>query len=142
MQLHNLQRNTKNKTIKRIGRGGKRGYQSGRGAKGQNQHGNSPRPEIRDMIKKIPKLRGYKHNPIGPKPATVSVATLNEVFAAGELVSPQSLFQKKIVRAHNGRTPKVKVLGNGEIEIALTYKNLIFSESAREKVTKAGGTIS
>lgn len=142
MQLHNLQRNTKNKSIKRIGRGGKRGFQSGRGAKGQHQHGRGARPEIRDTIKKLPKLRGYKNNSIKAKPATISVSTLNEVFAKGDLVSPQVLLEKKLVRPQKGRAPEVKVLGNGEIEIALTFKNVTFSESAKEKVTKAGGTIS
>lgn len=142
MQLHELQRNTKNKTTKRIGRGGKRGYQSGRGAKGQKQHGRGARPEIRDMIKKLPKLRGYKHNPINAKAANVSVALLNEVFAKGDLVSPQVLLEKGLVRAQKGRAPAVKILGNGEIDTALTFKNVTFSESAKEKVTKAGGTIS
>lgn len=142
MQLHNLQRNTKNKSIKRIGRGGKRGFQSGRGAKGQKQHGRGARPEIRDTIKKLPKLRGYKHNSIQTKPATISVSILNEVFAKGDLVSPQVLLEKKLVRAQKGRAPEVKILGNGEIDTALTFKNVTFSESAKEKVTKAGGTIS
>ena len=59
MQLHELRPKTKNKPRKRIGRGGKRGTISGRGTKGQNARaGRKKRPELRDIIKRIPKLRG------------------------------------------------------------------------------------
>jgi len=63
MQLHQLKRNTPNKKAKRVGRGGKRGKTSGRGMKGQKARaGTSGRPEMRDIIKKIPKLRGHGKN--------------------------------------------------------------------------------
>ena len=57
MQLKDLKRENPNKRSTRVGRGGKRGKTSGRGHKGQNARaGNSKRPEIRDIIKKVPKL--------------------------------------------------------------------------------------
>jgi len=60
MQLHQLKPKNKSKKVKRIGRGGKRGTYSGKGIKGQRcRAGAKIRPEIRDMIKKIPKKRGY-----------------------------------------------------------------------------------
>lgn len=59
MQFHNLKRNTPNKKSKQVGRGGKRGKTSGRGTKGQNARaGRKKRPESRDIIKRVPKLRG------------------------------------------------------------------------------------
>ena len=59
MQFHTLKRKTKNKKARQVGRGGTRGKTSGRGTKGQNARaGHKKRPELRDLIKRIPKLRG------------------------------------------------------------------------------------
>lgn len=59
MQLHNLKKNSSRKKSRQVGRGGKRGKTSGRGTKGQNARaGRKKRPEMRDTIKRIPKLRG------------------------------------------------------------------------------------
>lgn len=61
MQLHELQAIHENKEAQRIGRGGKRGTTSGRGQKGQkSRSGHRIRPAVRDMIQRLPKLRG-KH---------------------------------------------------------------------------------
>ncbi len=61
MQIHNLKRNHKNKKDRIIGRGGKHAKTSGRGGKGQTARaGNKRRPELRDIIKKLPKNRGYQ----------------------------------------------------------------------------------
>lgn len=60
MQIHNLKRNHKNKKDRIVGRGGKHAKTSGRGGKGQTARaGNKRRPELRDIIKKLPKNRGY-----------------------------------------------------------------------------------
>ena len=62
MQLHEIKPTHKLKTKKRVGRGGKKGTYSGRGVKGQKSRaGAKIRPEIRDLIKKMPKKRGYKN---------------------------------------------------------------------------------
>lgn len=59
MQFHNLRAKTKRKFSRQVGRGGTRGKTSGRGTKGQNARaGHKKRPEMRDIIKRIPKLRG------------------------------------------------------------------------------------
>ena len=59
MQFHNLQSKTKRKRSRQVGRGGTRGKTAGRGTKGQNARaGHKKRPELRDFIKRIPKLRG------------------------------------------------------------------------------------
>jgi large subunit ribosomal protein L15 len=61
MQIHNLKRTHKNKKDRIVGRGGKHAKTSGRGGKGQTARaGNKRRPELRDIIKKLPKLRGYR----------------------------------------------------------------------------------
>ena len=61
MQIHNLKRTHKNKKDRLVGRGGKHAKTSGRGGKGQTARaGNKRRPELRDIIKKLPKNRGYR----------------------------------------------------------------------------------
>jgi len=61
MQIHNLKRTHKNKKDRIVGRGGKHAKTSGRGGKGQTARaGNKRRPELRDIIKKLPKNRGYQ----------------------------------------------------------------------------------
>lgn len=63
MQFHSLKRKTPNKKSRQVGRGGTRGKTSGRGTKGQNARaGNKKRPELRDFIKRVPKLRGRGKN--------------------------------------------------------------------------------
>ncbi len=59
MQFHTLKARTKRRHARQVGRGGTRGKTSGRGTKGQNARaGHKKRPEIRDFIKRVPKLRG------------------------------------------------------------------------------------
>lgn len=63
MQFHSLKRKTPNTRSKQVGRGGTRGKTSGRGTKGQNARaGRKKRPELRDFIKRVPKLRGRGKN--------------------------------------------------------------------------------
>lgn len=65
MQIHNLKRIHKNKKDRIVGRGGKHAKTSGRGGKGQTARaGNKRRPELRDIIKKLPKNRGYRFHSI------------------------------------------------------------------------------
>jgi large subunit ribosomal protein L15 len=65
MQIHDLKRKNKNKKDRIVGRGGKHAKTSGRGGKGQTARaGNKRRPELRDIIKKLPKKRGYSFNSI------------------------------------------------------------------------------
>lgn len=144
--LNTLSRSTRTRSA-RIGRGGKRGKTSGRGGKGQTARaGNKIRPEIRDLIKKLPKLRGHGKN----RARTVSDARVTYVpvnlakltsFTAGQTVSPQTLVEKKIVSLVRGRLPAVKILGTGIISVALTIERCAISQGARVAIEKAGGTI-
>ena len=65
MQIHQVKRRTENRDKKYVGRGGKRGKTAGRGTKGQHARaGRKFRPQLRDVIKKLPKNRGYKFKSI------------------------------------------------------------------------------
>ena len=136
MQIHELQKNTKDKKPKKVGRGGKRGKTSGRGHKGQKARaGRKIRPNLRDTIKKIPKLRGYRFNrayDLGPE--VVNLGDLEKNYKAGETVSPGSLLAKNLVKRQKGQKPRVKILGNGELKKKLKFKDVIFSKSAEAKI--------
>lgn len=141
MQLNTLKRKNPNRKARLVGRGGTRGKTSGRGGKGQTARaGNKRRPQMRDIIKKLPKLRGYRFNSTVSKFSPVNVGALN-VFAKGDTVNPETLFAKKLVRKSGGVFPKVKILGTGELSVNLTIENCKVSTSAKEKIEKAGGSI-
>jgi len=115
MQMHQMRKNHKEKTARRVGRGGKRGTFSGRGIKGLGARaGGKFRPEERDIIKKIPKLRGYRFSSFREQPAVVNLDAIERRFGAGDTVSPASLVAKGLVARRQGRAPKVKILGRGE----------------------------
>lgn len=141
MQLNELKRKNPNKKARQVGRGGTRGKQSGRGGKGQTARaGNKRRPQIRDIIKKLPKLRGYRFKSTVSKPNVVNLSSLN-MFTDGTVVNPTSLFANKLIRKANGKLPKVKILGTGDLKVKITVENCIVSDSAKEKIEKAGGSI-
>lgn len=149
MQLNTLSPRTK--PIKRapVGRGGTRGKTSGRGGKGQTARaGHKIRPESRDAIKKLPKRRGYGKNrarTVRRTPfsyAPVNLVALEATYAAGEVVSPASLFAHGLLRRYRGRLPAVKILGMGSVTKALVVRRCTLSASARAALLAAGATIS
>ena len=138
MQIHQIKPFHKLKKKKRIGRGGKRGTYSGRGQKGQkSRSGRNTFPIIRGLIKKYPKLRGYRFSKNGKKIAVVNISDLDKVFKDSETVSPKTLIEKKLVSKIKGRVPEVKILGNGELTKKLIVEGCKMSKSAEEKI-KAG----
>ena len=142
MQLHELKPIHKSKKRKRKGRGGKRGTYSGRGVKGQRSRaGRKMAPIIREIIKRYPKLRGYRHKGIAKNLVEVNLGILEKKFEAGEIVNPQSLLKKEIIRNIKGKTPKVKILSGGEFKKSLIIENCQISKLAREIIEKAGGKI-
>lgn len=145
MQLHNLKKNKANKEGQRVGRGGKRGKTSGRGTKGQNaRSGRKKRPEMRDFIKRLPKLRGRGKNSLKSRFAEAKVidfSLIEGVFKSGETINPESLSQKGLVKMRNGRLPMIKILGSGKISKVFNFEKLIFSNNLKVLVEKAGGTI-
>ena len=127
MQQHTLQ-SRKNKVSKRVGRGGKRGSFSGRGIKGQkSRSGRRIRPEMRDLIMKIPKRRGYRQKQIPSNVVAVRASIIAKKFPAGELVTPKTLIAKGIVKRVKGKTPVVKILGAGELLKGRVVKDCLFS---------------
>jgi len=146
MQIHEIKRVHSLKKKKLVARGGKRGKTAGRGGKGQTARaGHSVRTAMRDIIKKLPKLRGHGKNRAksvfdrGPQ-AVVNVSSLN-IFTEGEIVNPNSLAKNKLIPVIFGRNPMVKILGNGDISVKITVEGCEVSASAKEKIEKAGGNI-
>lgn len=140
MQFHNLSPQSKFRSARRVGRGGKRGTYSGRGIKGQRARaGAKIRPAERDIIKKLPKLRGYKFKSFRQKPAVVNLGELEKKFKTGDTVSPESLLKAGLVRRIKGRTPRVKILGGGALKKRLIFKGVEFSKSgvSKPKITSA-----
>lgn len=148
--LHNLSPQPGSKHVrKRVGRGHGSGHgkTSGRGHKGFNSRsGGGVRPGYEGgqmpLYMRVGKLRGPNKKmsmPFGPfrtYTAGVNVSRLAEKFEAGAEVTPEALVEKGIIK--NTKTP-VKILGDGDIAIALTVKANGFSKSAREKIEAAGG---
>jgi large subunit ribosomal protein L15 len=142
MQIHQVKRNTKNKKRLRVGRGGKRGKTSGKGTKGQKSRaGRKLRPEERDIIKKIPKLRGYRFKSFQPQIIAVNVSKLEHAFNDGDIVSKETLLAKNIIKKTKGRMPEVKILSRGDITKKVIVESLPISATAKEKITKAGGEV-
>lgn len=127
---------------KRVGRGTGSGLgkTSTRGHKGQNaRSGGGVRPGFEGgqtpLFKRLPK-RGFT-NVNRLEYAVVNVNDLNQ-FEAGSVVDLQALKQKGLVKKeYEG----VKVLGHGEVKVALTVKAKKFSETAKQKISAAGGSI-
>lgn len=146
MQIHEIRRDHAHKKSKLVARGGKRGKTAGKGGKGQTARaGHRVRPAMRDIIKKLPKLRGHGKNRSesvfyrGPE-AVVNLSALN-VFVKGDEVNPGTLIAKGLIKKTLGKTPVVKILGTGEVMVALTVTGCDTSETAKVKIEKAGGTI-
>jgi large subunit ribosomal protein L15 len=126
----------------RVGRGmgSKMGKTSGAGNKGQqSRRGYSRRPGFEGgqmpLHRRLPK-RGFTA-PDSTTYAVVNVDMLN-AFEAGETISPELLFSLGVLRV---KREGVKILGTGELKVALTVRAHAFSKSAEEKITAAGGKV-
>jgi len=138
MQIHQLKREKKIKKRKRVGRGGKRGTYSGRGIKGQKARaGRKLKPIIREILKKYPKLRGYRFKSKKEDYEIINLDILEKKFETGTKITPQLLKEKNIVK----KGERVKILGRGELAKKLIFQGFIFSKKAKEKILKQGGEI-
>ena len=142
MQRHEVKPKTKRQRKRLVGRGDKT---AGRGTKGQKARaGSKIRPEIRDFIKTLPKQRGRGVNintSIVLKPTAVTLTTISAQFKNGDIVSPATIYKKGIASKISGKLPAIKILSTGELDKKVTIINCFMSQSAREKIEKAGGTI-
>lgn len=142
MQSHQLHRKNKNKQSRQIGRGGKRGTTAGRGTKGQKARaGHKIRPEIRDIIKKLPKKRGYRFKPVSAKFVAINLSQLEAKFQPGEVVSPESLLAKSLLRRRAGKLMPVKILATGNLSKKLSFKNCAMSAKAQKIIIERGGAL-
>ena len=123
----------------RKGRGeGSKGKTAGRGTKGTKARGTVPASFEGGQMPlhmRIPKLKGFK-NPNKVDFQVVNVATINKLFPEGGDVTVSDLVAQGAVRSGQ----PVKVLGQGEISVAVTVTANKFSSSARDKIDAAGGS--
>ncbi|PIR82801.1 50S ribosomal protein L15 [Candidatus Kaiserbacteria bacterium CG10_big_fil_rev_8_21_14_0_10_59_10] len=145
--LHTLRRVTA-RPKRRLGRGQSSGAgkTSGRGTKGQNARaGRKKRPEMRDIIKKLPKRRGFGKNRartvVGNRVRAVPVALsrLDAAFESGASVTPQDLVERGIVKRRGRTIPPIKITA-GETSKKLSITGCAISASARAALEKAGGS--
>nr|NNM90457.1 50S ribosomal protein L15 [Bacilli bacterium] len=144
MNLHELKPTPGSRhSKKRIGRGigSGMGKTSTRGHKGQwARSGGGVRPGFEGgqmpLFRRLPK-RGFSNAPFKKEFSIVNMTQLN-VFEAGTVVTPELLMEKRIVRALRDG---VKILGEGDLQVALTVRAHAFSGTAAEKIAAAGGSV-
>jgi large subunit ribosomal protein L15 len=144
MRLHNLQaRPGSRHRVKRLGCGESSGHgkTSGKGHKGQKaRSGGSIRLGFEGgqmpLIRRLPK-RGFNNAAFHKRYAIVNLDDLGD-FKAGTIVNEQLLRESKLVRGHFAG---IKILGDGELNHDLKVEADKVSAAAREKIEKAGGTV-
>ena len=97
------------------------------------------KPVIRELIKRYPKLRGYRNKPFNPGGVLIlDLGILDKKFNAGDKVNFSSLTEKGLM---GKLIKKVKILGTGSISKKMSFEGLLFSKTARKKIEKSGGEI-
>ena len=140
MKLHQLS-SIKSKRAQRIGRGGKRGHTAGRGTKGQRSRaGRKIRPAMRDLIIRLPKLRGFRNKPKSDKAVVFNIGDLSTKLksyakAGAPLEVDMTLLKAAGLIGKNFKG-EVKILGNGEMKFPIVFKGIKLSKSAQEKTGK------
>jgi large subunit ribosomal protein L15 len=124
----------------RVGRGeaGRRGKTAGRGTKGSGARHNVPENFEGGQMPlhmRLPKLRGFK-NPFREEYQVVNLERLGQLFPDGGTVGVADLVAAGAVRSG----ARVKILGTGDVSVALQVTAHAFSASAKEKITAAGGS--
>ena len=141
LRVHHLRPAPGAKTPKtRVGRGeGSKGKTAGRGTKGTKAR-NSVRPGFEGgnlpLHRKMPKLRGFQ-NPFRTEYQVVNLDRISTLFPDGGTIGVDELVAAGAVRADR----PVKVLGTGEISVAIQVSAHAFSGSAKDKITAAGGSV-
>lgn len=144
MQVHQLP--SIQKKSQRIGRSGKRGSYSGRGVKGQkSRSGHRIRPAERDLIIRLPKMRGFRNKPKSDRSEVFNLSFIDSHFKSlakgGTLEVTNELFRTAGLVSKDFRGV-VKVLGTGEITFPITVaKGIEVSNGAIMKIKKAGGSV-
>lgn len=149
MQLNHISRpRGLKRAYRRVGRGqsSTRGKTSGRGGKGQTARaGHKVRPALRDIIKKLPKRRGYGKNRSRtvnsrtPQATAISIDRLNKLFENGAEISPSVLKNRGLIGKRGGSS--VKIVGGKEAAKKFNIIACAISVSVRAAIEKAGGQI-
>jgi large subunit ribosomal protein L15 len=125
----------------RVGRGeGSKGKTAGRGTKGTKARYQVPagfEGGQMPLARRLPKLKGFSNARFTTSYQVVNTGRLAKLYPSGGEVTPESLAANGAVR----RGELVKVLGNGEVTVALRVSAHAVSRSAREKIEAAGGTV-
>lgn len=132
--------------LQRIGRSGKRGSYSGRGQKGQrSRSGHRIRPAERDIILKLPKMRGFRNKPKRDIPVVFNLGDLSaklksQAKGTAPLEVNHALLRsaKLLKKDYKG---KVKILGTGEIAFPIAVRGFEVSATAKSKIEKAKGSV-
>ena len=140
LKLHHLRPAPGARTAKtRVGRGeASKGKTAGRGTKGSKARYQVPvgfEGGQMPIHMRLPKLRGFK-NPFKVEFQVVNLGRINDLFPEGGEVNPTTLVAKGAVR----KGAPVKVLGTGDLTVAVQVSAEKFSASAREKIAAAGGS--
>src|SRR3546814_3208085 len=141
LKLHHVRPAPGAKTAKtRVGRGeGSKGKTAGRGSKGTKARYQVPvafEGGQMPLHMRLPKLKGFK-NPTKVEFQVVNLDRINELFPEGGAVTVENLVAKGAVRDNK----PVKVLGQGDISVAVKVSANAVSASAKEKIEAAGGTV-
>jgi large subunit ribosomal protein L15 len=139
MQLHDIKRpGTLRYKKTRVGRGGKRGTTSGHGTKGQrSRSGRRIRPGDRDLIQRLPKLRGFKNKPKSEAAVAVNIGNVGK-YLKGDVVTLETLAAAGIIRRSEHA---VKIVHGKGLTRALTVKGIPVSASAKKEIESRGGKI-
>jgi large subunit ribosomal protein L15 len=144
MQTHNLP--SIQKKTQRIGRSGKRGSYSGRGVKGQkSRSGHRIRPAERDLIIRLPKLRGFRNKPKDNVPEVFNLSILSARLKSHVKGATPLEINNEFLRT-SGLVQKdyrglIKILGTGEMAFPVAVQGIKMSRSAKMKIEKAGGSV-
>ena len=144
LKLHELKpykNSTKRRKVVGRGVGSGHGTFSGRGAKGQKARSGSSIPVGFEggrmpIQRQMPKLRGFKS--LTAAAVTIRLDRIEDKFNAGQTVNPSELYNRRMIK---NNTDRVKIVGEGKLTKAITFENVMVSQSALEKITKAGGKI-
>jgi large subunit ribosomal protein L15 len=145
MKLHSLE--SIKKRTQRIGRSGKRGSYSGRGVKGQrSRSGHRIRPALRDLIIRLPKLRGFRNKPKDDAAEIFNLCTISSKLKSHVEGKTPLLINRELLKSvhllKKDFRGGIKILGTGEIAFPITTaKGVEVSKSAKMKIEKAGGSI-
>ncbi|RNL83820.1 50S ribosomal protein L15 [Halostreptopolyspora alba] len=142
LKLHHLRPAPgSNKAKIRKGRGeASKGKTAGRGTKGTKARSTVPagfEGGQMPLIRRVPKLKGFSNARFKTTYQVVNLDKLSELYPEGGEVTVEGLVARGAVRKNR----PVKVLGTGEISVAVRVSADAFSSSAREKITAAGGTV-